>query len=229
MLIWYTRDMHIIQRNILAQLIQCDDCRFSELKPSELESNQFMYHLKVVQREGLVEKLESGRYRLTTQGKLHVDQLSLTSFKRRLQPKIVTLLACRNQNGEWLTLERRNQPLRGQIGFPYGKLHIGEGIEAAAHRELFEKTGLHADLTHRGDGYITMHESGQIISQVFFHLFYGEDIQGELRPNSRYGQVAWQPVDTDFSQAPFMASMPDLIKQIENSPEKRFFVELEYS
>jgi len=220
--------MHIIQRNILAQLIQCDDCRYSELKPDDLESNHFMYHLKAVQREGLVEKQESGRYSLTSKGKLYVDHLSLTSFKRRIQAKIVTLLVCQNDQGDWLTLERRNQPLRGQIGFPYGKLHIGEGVEVAAHRELMEKTGLTAKLRHAGDGYITIYETGNIVSQISFHLFVGTECRGDIHETPHYGSVRWAPADTDFSQPPYMVSMPDLIGLVSKGSPERFFVELTY-
>lgn len=221
--------MHILQRNILAQLTQRDEARYSQLKPAELESNHFMYHLKVVQREGLVEKQTNGRYHLTAKGKLYVDQLSLTSFRRRLQPKIVTLLACQDATGRWLTLERSNQPLRGQIGFPYGKLHIGEGIEAAAHRELAEKTGLTGDLIHRGDGYITISEADDVVSQIFFHLFHGQNLAGDILTQSHYGRVAWQPLETDFIRPPYMASMPELIRLIEQTDKTRFFTELEYS
>lgn len=220
--------MHVIQKEILAKLIAADSLRFSQLKPKHLESNHFMYHLRALMREGLVEKRADGLYSLTTQGKLYVDQVSLRTLKTRLQPKIVTLVAVQNKAGQWLLYRRKHQPLIGQVGFPYGKLHLGETVAEAATRELMEKTGLSCKLTHRGDGYIIINEGGEPVSQICFHLFYGRNPTGTLRGETPYGEMFWSDPKTDFSKPPYMVSMPDLIKQIQKPTKSRFFVELTY-
>lgn len=114
----YYLDMHRLQQHIIHQLILHPSLRYARLKPDEVEGNLFMYHLRQLMKEGLVTKRSDGQYELAAEGKLYADRLSLQSFTPRVQPKIVTLIACQNEHDEWLLYERKRQPLIGQIGFP---------------------------------------------------------------------------------------------------------------
>jgi hypothetical protein len=73
---------------------------------------------------------------LTMDGKLYADQVNLKTLKVRRQPKIVTLVAVQNSKDQWLLYKRKHQPLINQIGFPYGKLHLGETVQEAAERAV---------------------------------------------------------------------------------------------
>jgi len=199
--------------------------RYAELKPAGVEGNHFMYHLRQLMRSGHVVKRPDGQYELSRDGKLHADGLSHKSLKLRRQPRIVTLVVCRNAKGEWLFVRRHRQPLLDMAGFPYGKIHLGETVVEAAHRELMEKTGLTANLVHRGDGYITIHQHGEPVSQIMFHLFCGDDPQGQLR-DSLAGPVFWAPLSA--ADESYMPSVPDLIDLLEKPAPGRFFVELTY-
>lgn len=217
---------HVIQKQILARLISSPYLRYSELKPPNLEGNHFMYHLRSLMREGLVVKNEQGQYLLSSSGKLLADSMSLQNYAPRTQPNIVTLITCQNTKGQWLVYKRKRQPLINQIGFVYGKLHVGETISQAANRELKEKTGLECELTHRGDGYITIYEGNDIVSQIMFHLFYGKNPYGEIAITNKPGEANWAWRD-ELKFEPYMASVDDLATLIEGSKE-RFFVELVY-
>ena len=81
------------------------------------------------------------------------------------------------------------------IGFPYGKIHLDEPITRAAQRELKEKTGLSTKLSHRGDGYITIYQDEQLASQIFFHLFTGNDPTGKLKSPDKAGEAFWCDLD----------------------------------
>ena len=218
--------MNIIQKDILARLITNPYLRYSELKPANLEGNHFMYHLKALLHSGMVVKNEQGQYLLSPQGKLSADKLSLQNYSPRVQPSIVTLITCQNEKGQWIVYKRKRQPLIDQVGFVYGKLHLGETIAQAAHRELKEKTGLECELTHRGDGYITIYESSEPVSQIMFHLFYGKNPYGEIKKTTKPGEASWAWQE-EFKFEPFMPSMVDLVEQIQQSKD-RFFVELIY-
>lgn len=185
-----------------------------------------MYHLKALMREGLVVKNEQGQYLLSSEGKLLADSMSLLNYTPRTQPNIVTLITCQNTKGQWLVYKRKRQPLINQIGFVYGKLHLGETISQAANRELKEKTGLECELIHRGDGYITIYEGNDIVSQIMFHLFYGKNPYGDISSAAKPGEASWAWRD-ELKFEPFMASVDDLAKLIEESKD-RFFVELVY-
>lgn len=217
--------MHRIQQHILSILITRPEVRFADLKPAAVESNLFMYHLKQLINQELVAKTNDGRYSLTAAGKMYADGLSLKTFTPRLQPRIVTLIVLRDESGRYLLYRRKRQPLIGMVGFPYGKIHTGETVTEAASRELKEKTGLGAELLHRGDGYITINQNGQTVSQIMFHLFVGSNPVGQLKTKTAVGEAFWG----DPTQVPGWELMPSVIDLIEatRSPV-RFFIEKTY-
>lgn len=217
--------MHRLQQHIMSQLIRHSSRRYADLKPADVEGNLFMYHLRQLMRAGYLAKINNGDYQLTTDGQRFADTLSLKTLTPRAQPRIVTLLVCQNEAGEYLFLRRKRQPLLGMVGFPYGKIHLGETIAEAAGRELQEKAGLTAKLTHRGDGYITIREAGEPVSQIMFHLFYGENPTGRLQTDTRTGAVFWAPV-TAIDDT-YMPSVPALLQLLADHQD-RFFIELDY-
>lgn len=183
--------MHEIQRHILKVLTFKNPARFADLKPPRVESNRFMYHLReLLEREFIVKK--ESRYRLTPSGKRFIDRVSLENLEVRIQPKIVTLLAITNKKGEYLLYRRKRQPFFNYVGFPYGKIHLGERIAEAAKRELTEKTGLNVSLTHRGDVYITVHDEENLITQMLCHIFSGKNPTGQLLEDSSIGHCFFQ-------------------------------------
>lgn len=219
--------MHRLQQHILQLLILNPHLRYADLKPREIEGNLFMYHLKQLIADGLVEKNTNGRYQLTAKGKLYSDRLSLKSLTPRVQPRIVTLMAVEDGSGNWLLYRRKRQPLIGMAGFPYGKIHIGESIKQAAERELREKTGLVADLEHRGDGYATTTQSGESVSEILFHMFYGCNPRGELLQRSQIGEPFWGRLE-DLKVGEVMPNAPSLLKLVQGYDGSRFFAELSH-
>jgi len=218
--------MHRLQQHIFGLLINNPSLRYARLKPAEVEGNLFMYHLRALINQGWVHKRPDGQYELTPEGKRYADTLSLKTLTPRIQPRIVTLLAVRDDKGRWLLFRRKRHPMLGWVGFPYGKIHLGESVSEAAHRELKEKTGVEAKLVHRGDGYITFYENAEAISQIFFHLFIGTNPHGSLKKNPPSGTVFWGRLeDADNT---YMPSLADLAKLIDNNSKERFFSELEY-
>ena len=218
--------MHRLQQHILSQLINNPSQRYADLKPAEVEGNLFMYHLRVLMKQGLVVKRDDGRYELSPDGKLYAETLSLKTLTPRIQPRLVTLTVCQNEQGEYLLFRRKRHPMLGWVGFPYGKIHLGETVTQAAARELKEKTGIQAQLTHRGDGYITFIENGEPVSQIFFHLFVGTNANGKLRSDPPSGTVFWGRPET--AQDKLLPSVPDMLKLLAKHPQERFFCELEY-
>ncbi len=217
--------MHRLQQHILSQLIHHPDRRYADLKPADVEGNLFMYHLRAVIRTGYATKRPDGRYSLTPIGQRYADTLSLKTLTPRAQPRIVTLLVLRDEQGRYLLLRRKRAPLLGIVGFPYGKVHLGESIAMAAARELSEKTGLVAQLVHRGDGYISISQDGDPVSHIMFHLFYGQRPTGQLTADTSAGQAFW--ADPDPSDPTLMPSVPDLLRLLDES-SGRFFAELNY-
>jgi ADP-ribose pyrophosphatase YjhB (NUDIX family) len=186
--------MHDLQKHILKTLTVRKKARFADLKPKTVEGNLFVYHLKTLIREGYIENKDD-KYTLTSKGKNFVDRVSFETFKERIQPKIVTLIALKNKKQEYLLYKRTRVPFSGYIGFPYGKIHLEERVADAATRELLEKTGLEATLKHRGDVYITVHDETELISHTLFHIFSGDNPRGNLRTDSHIGECFWAHIE----------------------------------
>jgi 8-oxo-dGTP diphosphatase len=217
--------MHRLQQHILNELMRHSTRRYADLKPHEVEGNLFMYHLRHLMNDGLVAKRTDGLYELSPEGQRFADGFSLKEFAPRAQPRIVTLIVCHNEAGEYLFWRRKRQPMIGWAGFPYGKIHLGETIATAAQRELHEKTGLEAKLSHRGDGYVSIYQAGEPVSQIMFHLFYGQNPTGKLHKESKDGSAFWSRPDAVKGNV--LPSVADLLKLVSDN-SGHFFQEFTY-
>lgn len=219
--------MHPLRKQILYQLITNPCLSFSRLKPKEIESNLFIYHLKQLITDNLVKKRADGTYELTVEGIDLADRLSLKNFKVRIQPKIITLIVCQNQKGELLLYKRGKQPFLGYIGFPYGKIHLGEKITQAAERELKEKAGLSGKLNHRGEVYLTTYQDNQVLTQIFCHVFEGENPVGKLETKTEIGECFWGKIK-DCKKEDFIPGFLDIYNLIKEPNQNLFFAEFTY-
>jgi 8-oxo-dGTP pyrophosphatase MutT (NUDIX family) len=218
--------MHYLQRHILQTLTFKGPVRYAEIKPRAVEGNLFTYHLQKLIDQRLVAK-RNRKYRLTTKGLRLIEPLSHGTFTERIQPTITTLIACQNRKGEWLLYHRRRQPFPGKLGFPYGKVHLEETVLEAAIREFREKTGLVADLCHRGDAYITIYKDKELISQHLFHVFEGKNPKGEILENPIIGKCFWAKID-DHQSGEFLHGFLEIFKLLRSHKRYRFFAELVY-
>ncbi len=211
-----------IAKYILKKMAVGDIVRYRDLKPSGAESNLFVYHLKRLIKEGLLEKVVGG-YKLTGNGLRFVDKISFSSVEHRVQPKIVNLLIIKNNNGEHLLYFNKRQPFHGLAGFPYGKIHFGENFLVAAKRELKEKTGLLADVSHKGDAYLLVYKDQELVSHMLCHVFFSDKFSGSLICDSEKGVCQW--ANAAKFKSKFIPGFFEILELAEKS-KKHFFEEL---
>jgi ADP-ribose pyrophosphatase YjhB (NUDIX family) len=164
--------MHVIQKHIMRYLTYQKRARFGEMRPARIDSNLYNYHLKSLIRDGLVEKTDKG-YRLSVEGLKYVDQISVTKFEQRRQPKIITMLVSFNEVGEVLLWPKKKQPFIGAWSLPSGKLHMEDmSLDEAVTREAIEKVGA-APVSQRQVGicYVRARINGEIVSYILAHVF----------------------------------------------------------
>lgn len=163
---------HVIQKHIITVLMFQKIARFRDLRPSKTDTNLFSYHLKVLLKDNLVTKIDSG-YTLSQKGMSYVDRVSTEKFTVRSQPKVITMLVVQNSDGDVLLQKRNKQPYIDTWTLPYGKVHVeDENILSSAQRETFEKLGLkEQQLTHAGDCYIRVKAGSDILSSTLAHIY----------------------------------------------------------
>jgi 8-oxo-dGTP diphosphatase len=96
--------------------------------------------------------------------------------------------ACVWCDGKVLLIQRGKQPGKGLWSLPGGKVEIGEQVESAAVRELFEETQVVADLAH-AMGPFEVWRDGILIYSIT--CFAGHYVSGEAVAGSDAAEVAW--------------------------------------
>lgn len=202
---------HHIQKHIIGVLIHQKYARFRDLRPPGVDTNLYSYHLKVMQKDGWIEKRPEG-YTLSQEGLAYVDRVSLKKLNIRSQPKIISMLVVQNSDGDVLLLRRTKQPYIDTWTLPYGKTHIDDSsIIEGAKREWREKLGDEPPvITHAGDCYIRVTQGEQVFSTTLAHVFYAES--DEVAMNEK---LEWA--------RPHRLSQYDLAPAVEQIVARTFF------
>ena len=188
---------HHIQKHILSHLMMNRFARFRDMRPPQTDSNLYSYHLKLLIKQGLVEKNDQG-YALTILGQVFVDRVNLTTTNRTLQPKIITMLIIQDGYGNILMYPRRRQPFMGLWTLPLGKVHNSDtSIHLAAQREVAEKISEDSmiDLRHAGDAYIRVRQGSEVFMSTLAHVFHGQT-DGMSEPNEWWKWVSPRALDS---------------------------------
>lgn len=163
--------MHWIQKHIMQELSTHIGRRYSELKPDSVDGNLFMYHMKQLQSGGYVGKQE-GVYVLSEKGKIFAGRMSLSRGKEQVQPKILVMLVCQNDKGEYLLYQWNRQPYIGLTSFPFSKHRFGDPLTQTLTDTLAYKGGLSGDFAYLGDVYlITKNADGEVSDHTLVHIY----------------------------------------------------------
>lgn len=158
--------------------------RFRDLRVEGLATDHVTYHIKALIKQGLLLKNSDSLYELTDQGKEYVGRIDERTAKIETQGKRGVLVRCqKKEHGQafYLANRRLKQPFLDYVGFHTGKVKEGESIYQAAARELKEEAGVQADLHlvaifH----YIDYKENGDFLRDIYFYVFNGFNISGDL-------------------------------------------------
>lgn len=212
---------HHLQRDLVYHLAFADSLRFSELKPADVESKLFTYHLKKVLNAGYIQKNEDGSYSLTPEGR----RVGVSAFKQQHMGteraySILLLAVRRKSDGMWLLNYRNTHPLRGKTGFVHTTPVATNLARIRASDHLLEATSLTASFKVVGHGYLRMFEGKELESFTHFTLLYSDDAEGTLNEGSEYASYHWES-SPDFKSPEMLPSMQYLVDMIQD-PELNF-------
>ena len=206
---------HHIQRTIVYTLAFAESLRFAELKPDDIDSKLFTYHLKKVVSAGFVTKTADGAYALTPEGR-RVGKGALEKQSRMINRaySILLLAIRRKEDGAWLLYRRQTHPLLGLTGFMQAQPVADMETTETAKNQCLEKTGLSGDFNVHGHGYFRVYREDELESFIHFTLLVCTDIQGELRQSSEPAEYYWD-VNPDFAAPDMLPNMQTLHRMFE--------------
>lgn len=214
---------HHIQKAIVYKLAFNQSLRFSQLKPDDLDNKLFDYHLKLVIRDGLVEKDKAGLYRLTSEGRrvgVGVLEKQLATLDRA--HSVVFLIIRRQSDKAWLLFKRKTHPLLGEVGLMHVNPVANKEIIETAQDKLREITNLSAHFTYAGNGYFKVLKGDEIESFTHFTVLVAQNVQGELKQDSRKGEYFWV-ANINAVKDQLLPTAVEIIEQCQTS--KPFFID----
>ncbi|PIZ52273.1 hypothetical protein COY27_00725 [Candidatus Woesearchaeota archaeon CG_4_10_14_0_2_um_filter_33_13] len=137
------------QSRILYDLMYKKECTFNQLWNKNGRSNNFAYHVKKLETDGLIKKTEQGTYKLTIQGKKRVAYLK-EMVGDRFELPIVAVVMIIQKDDKILMLKRTKEPFHGYWGVHGGKLKSTNYILEQAADSIKTETGLTCDLKLKG-------------------------------------------------------------------------------
>lgn len=192
-----TRNMHHIQQNIIKHLAHTSPLRFSQLQPANVPNNTFSYHLKKLVEAGYIAPTVKG-YVATRKAMKTMGYGNDAQAKRTFAPLMITMVYVVSDKGRILLIKRVHRPFNGWYGIPSGLMHQGETIQAAAQRELLEKTGLDApvgiEFVSVLDFKYLQADSADLfvhaVAFVYTYRYHGSHT-ALLEHKSDYGELRW--------------------------------------
>lgn len=183
------RQPHEIQLQILQKLLFSPRLKYTQMKPSsDLENNQFQFHLNKLMSQELIIK-ENGKYRLTNKGKEYANRIDDEKTKIRTQAKISAWVCITRKRGgqlQYLISTRLKHPFYGRQGFMSGKVRYGEKVIEAAKREIKEETNLSVNkvkvvaIVHFR---VFDKKTKELLEDKYMHLCLAKSPVGEIVPN----------------------------------------------
>jgi ADP-ribose pyrophosphatase YjhB (NUDIX family) len=201
---------HKIQKDIILKLIHKPKATFTELQ-GDIKSNDFAYHIKSLQNQGLV-ILNDNLYSLSSEGK------KLSSFIEGDTGEIAKFPTFSNvllleKDGKFLAQQRLKEPFFGKWGFVSGKINFGFNIVECSIRDLLEEANLIAKKGKLvGISQIKTYEDDNL---AFHHILFFvrlEEISGELKEDTHKAKNKWVTIEefNTFDSFPD-ARVPELL------------------
>ncbi len=183
--------MHEHRASILRKLMHSSGMSFNELWGKNGNSNKFAYHLKILEEDELVEKIE-GKYCLSHKGKKYATYVDGISGNKTKFPLIGIICVIYDKaKNKYLMSRRLKEPFYGYYGFIGGKLEFSQYIYECAKKEIKEETGLECDLKLKGIWSSKTYNNSELSYNHQMFILLCTNPRGEFLEKMREGENVW--------------------------------------
>ncbi len=199
-----------IEKRILTSLMYNPQQTFNELWHKDGRSNTFAYHLKMVEKKRQVEKLESGKYQLTEEGKKNIVHLEGDNGSVCEAP-IIAVIALIVKDNRYLMTHRAKEPFYGYWGLPGGKLRSNNYVLEQATESIRKETGLDCDVELKGLFSSKTYVDNQFSYNHQLFIVKATNPKGTLLKETKKGINKWV-AEKDVEKMLTLPNIPLLIK-----------------
>ncbi len=199
-----------IEKRILITLMYKPKRSFNELWNKEGASNKFAYHLKSLEKDGLVEKGKEGKYLLTIKGKKHVAYIEQKSGDSCEFP-IVAVITLIIKNGKYLMTHRTKEPFYGYWGLHGGKLRSTNYILEQAEESIKTETGLTCDMVLKGLFSSKTYVNNQFSYHHQLFIVKATNPKGTLLKETKKGLNKWVSMG-EVKKLNILPNIPHIVK-----------------
>lgn len=226
---------HPTQLRIIKQLKSTKSARFSELKPADMTSDHFNFHIKRLIDAGLIRKLHDGAYSLTTEGKVLANKIDDTKFNKsvtEVQPKTALLFVIGKVFKDqtlYVVKWRTQHPFIDHLVFPTRGLKSGVKIDEMIASYLPFTTGLSGKPEFIGQIRRIDKDSvtGQVFSDILFLVAHTSEPTG-LLTNDHHGAKQFWATEHEILNTKPLTGIPPHVFTMLHDPNSPRLIELEF-
>lgn len=217
---------HNIQTKIVEYLAANPGSSYAEIRPDNVESNAFSYHLKLLIKEGLVKKRSDGRYRLTAVGGMISHKPDKNMRDRVSRAYSVMFLTAQDERGRWLVRRRLYPPLHGYLETVLSHPYNEDSLEVTAKASFKDHTGMTADFEVAGNLLVRVVAEDELLSYKNVIVLRAKSLSGSLSAKAKDEGCQWVTAADIQDTEKVAPHMDDLLKLLDKG--QLFWNELRY-
>lgn len=207
-----------IQRNALMVLVRKEQALIQEMKPQDIESNLFSYHLQGLIGDGYVTKINRGTYSLTPKGHKLVGAFSTATNTQQENIKTVVILYAKNRDGKYLLFRWSRQPYIDHVTLLHDRMPLGKSLDDGIKSASVDKLGVELPSKYITSTLIKIMHKGELVSHMHA-LVYDIDIENMAFPYHSRNGTAFLASLIDVEEK--MEGLDKLIESIESQSEPK--------
>jgi predicted transcriptional regulator len=215
--------MHWIERTILQTLLRIQIASAKHLIPEGVEANLASHYLRRLMSQGLVYKVDRGKYTLTSEGERFVGEMNSISGKVGKNLKTVIMLYAENSHGSPLLFTWTRQPYLSQITLPHDRVAYETSLEDALKNALIEKLGKEYPATFIASGFVKIYQNKVATSHMSAFLYKVSVDEKAFPFESKNGVASFE-----YNRADAMKGVDQLISIAQNNIQEVFDTTLQY-